>query len=334
MHPEIAMFWITVLVLGTGIGASIIRQLRNLLAGGEEIAPDEVLDAERDPARQQPVPVPEREWLDRINRYPLLLVKGGQDAGKTTFAHAVVSAAMSADKSAMLCVINPKAETQHWWSLPTVMIDDDLTYRHISATMVALSQALRARQRDAKYGRKHHPLIIVIDDLPDVARNCGADLAALVEPASTIGRTLGIRLILLSHSNRAGKTGFRGLHDVLLDAPCVALHERQAMLSHGEQTWHLDTRRVPKLARRKVDADRVWIPVPEPQERDEMVGTGIGTEGGTSDTDAVSTTIDEDALIAALVARGASANSIHKLIGGNRNDVLERVRVLRGGTGE
>jgi hypothetical protein len=329
------MFWVTVLVLGIGIGASIIRQLRNLHAPGEEISPDEVLDAELDRrARHQPVPVPEREWIPRLASMPLLFIKGGMNAGKTTFAHALVSAALTADRQAMVCIINPKAETQHWWGMQTVTIDDDLSFRHIACTLSALSQALRVRQRDAKYGRKHHPLLVVIDDLPDVARNCGADLAALVEPASTIGRTLGIRLILLSHSNRAGKTGFRGLHDVLLDAPCVALHERQAMLSHGEQTWHLDTRRVPNLARRKVDADRVWIPVPAPDEGDVEGDTGTGSGGGIADTDAVSAGIDEDALIAALVERGASANSIHKLIGGNRNEVLERVRVLRGGTNE
>lgn len=308
-----------------------------------------------DPAQATPgAPLTMRQWLDYVNaqpdRVPHLAVIGPSGSGKTTLTTAVLH-----DRAGRIVVITAK-EGDHWGGLPYVGIDDDATYTTALATFAALDREIRQRLIAAKHQRLTADwLTIVVDDFSTLVKEC-PDAATVVKLVARLGRSLRVRLVMLSDSALVKAIGLEGEGETRSNFAFLRLARGHGgSLAIEDTDIPIDTSMVDRVAKAARLDDRAWqIPRDLESELAALIGVadtsiraensasmgGIGYQyhAGIADTAAVSGGITGDtgitprdrAILAILAVRpDAGKNEIFNAVGGNRNAVHQRIDELR-----
>lgn len=245
-----------------------------------------------EPAPQAPVEAtalvaltPDTEWLPWLLEMPHAMIAGGTGAGKTTLARIALAERLRAGYSGI--VVDPKGK--EWYGLPVVGGG-----RKFSEILGVLEQvhAEMARRFEA-YGageRSFEPLVIVVDEVPDIMDACLDERRRLVDgrwsrfvrQLGSLAREVQISVILLTQSplvedigmNSAMRKNFTrvALGD---EAPILIREEREAKrraalqeLLRGQahptalyrrgEVHLLDVHAVPDLSGRTVLNARGW----------------------------------------------------------------------------
>jgi energy-coupling factor transporter ATP-binding protein EcfA2 len=291
-----------------------------------------------------------RSWSFLLNEQPdqapHVLLVGPSGAGKTTFTRALI-----AMRTGRVVVLTPKPDDD-WGGAPVITIDDDGSFTTVAHAIEALGHEVRRRlvagKRRIPVGE---PLTIICDDFPVLVSEVGKPAAALFKLVGRLGRSLRVRLIVLSQSDRVKSLGLSGEGDAAENYIHVDLARgHRAMLHYEQHVLPLDTREVLQIAMRPVPPDRWWdVPVHVPATPSDMstlersrtsdddldlrpfqaILTGIPavtSDGDTGRTGAVPPDGIDAETIKALHAAGWSMNRISsKMTRGNKQQRLERI---------
>lgn len=310
--------------------------------------PDAIAEAAKDATPEQPIGA--RAWLDYVNaqpdRVPHLAVIGPSGSGKTTLATAVLH-----DRRGQVVVLTAK-EGDHWGGLPYVGIDEDATYTTANTMFAALDAEIKRRLVETKRQRMTSDwLTIVVDDFSTLKNEC-ALAPDVVKLVARLGRSLRVRLVMLSDSALVKAIGLEGEGETRSNFAFIRLSRgHTGALEIDGADVPIDTKPVAQVAQRARLAARAWTPARADDVLAGLLDTGIGGEnaandtgiryqyqGGIPDTGAVSTGITPDTMITArdraIMAildtnPSASKNEIFGAVGGNRNHVFTRIDELR-----
>jgi hypothetical protein len=249
-----------------------------------------------------------------------LLITGSTGSSKTTFTKALLT-----HRNGKVLILTPKADDN--WSIPFVTLDERMSYTEIDNALSAIDIELKQRHLLVKSGETiSEHLTVVIDDYPIIASEC-KNASRVFKNIARLGRSLRVRLIVLSQSTRVKSINLEGEKDTLDNFLHIELtKQRRAYIEYESIKYELSTKDVLKLSQR-VSSLLVW-----------EYDTGINPHSLSSDTDtniditdtkAKNTSITDDTLILALLERGISANKIYDVLKGNRNEVMERIRQLK-----
>lgn len=298
---------------------------------------------------------PAADWLQSLNalpdRYPHILIIGPTGSGKTTFTMALL-----ASRPGRIAVLTPKPDPDDWPGVPIVTIDDDGGFSDLTRAFVALDREIKQRLVATK--NRHspgEPLTIICDDWPVLSSECGRPASDLFKLVGRLGRSLRVRLIVLSQSKQVKSLGLDGEGDALSNFARVTLTTSHSATIHLEAgSLVLDTRLVPQLAALPSVPGRWWqrsipntrvpegriladllIPAPDTRSGTEVVpghqdAVPPGSHDRVLDTSPVPADTDPEAdKIRDLAAQGWNRSQIASEIGGRRATALERIaRVL------
>lgn len=266
-------------------------------------------------------------WLNILNdqpdRYPHTLIIGPTGAGKTTFTMALLSA-----RPGRVAVLTPKPDPRDWPGVPIFTIDDDGRFSALALAFEALGADLRQRLVAAKRGAPvGEPLTIVCDDWPVLASECGRSATDLFKLVGRLGRSLRVRMVVLSQSERVKSLGLDGEGDAVTNFARVDLARgHHATLAVDGLALPLDTRLVPQLARRPADLARWWAssPAAERPTIDDGCNEGeTALQRVETPFDNVAITAAEVAKIAQLLASSSPSEAAKKLPGYNGRNYQE-----------
>lgn len=205
----------------------------------------------------QGAPLTMRQWLDYVNaqpdRVPHLAVIGPSGSGKTTTTTVVLN-----DRPGQIVIITAK-EGDHWGGLPYIGIDDDATYTTARATFAQLDAEVKRRLVAAKHNRLTADwMTIVLDDFSTLVKECpiAADVVKLV---ARLGRSLHVRLIMLSDSALVKAIGLEGEGETRSNFAFVRLARGHAgTLEIDGERVPIDTSQVDAIAKRVQLSARAW----------------------------------------------------------------------------
>lgn len=210
------------------------------------------------PRKPQAAPAPQAaaagplrpaEWLRTLNgepdRAPHSLIIGPSGAGKTTLAAAVLG-----KRGGATVVLSPKVNAGNWRGAETITLDDEGSYAPLAAALGALEREKRRRIVALRRGEALKPLTVVLDETPELVANV-PDTGPFVVSMASIGRELGMRLVLLSTSERVGALGIKGRGDTLANFVRVDLdRDRRATLNDGVREYPIELGNVTQGAER------------------------------------------------------------------------------------
>ena len=261
-----------------------------------------------------------------------LLIIGPTGSGKTTFTRAVL-----AGRAGWVLIITPKPDDD--WGAPVVTIDDDGTLGTAEAAFASVATELRRRLAASKRQQlTDQPLTIVCDDYPVLASECPS-AAGVFKLVGRLGRSLRVRLIVLSQSERVKSLGLDGEGDAVANFMTVRLtRQHEATVDTGVNTLRLDTSEVRDTARRASIAGRLWQPLGVDGFPTRADGPDRRTDGQTSapigaDLAPIAPSVcpgDKPALVAQLVAWGWSTSQIREALKGDNAAIGSLVKAARG----
>ncbi|GAB4185406.1 MAG: hypothetical protein Fur005_47840 [Roseiflexaceae bacterium] len=249
-------------------------------------------------------------------------------------------------RQGQVVVLTPKPDDD-WGSLSAITIDDDGSFTSIARAIDLLTHEVRRRLVAGKQRLPiGEPLTIICDDFPVLVSEVGKPAAGLFKLVGWLGRSLRVRLIVLSQSDRVKSLGLSGEGDAAENYLHVELARgHRATLHLEEHLFPLDTQEVVALARHPIDPSRAWdvssLLVPPPANDD---GTGdehadlrpfqaalTGLPPVTGERETSRTTLAppdgfDAETIQTLHAAGWSMNRIAaKMTRGNKQQRLERI---------
>lgn len=248
---------VTFLVGGIVIIFFLKDQAAKLFRAADERPAVEPLTAETIAAATPEQPLPVRAWLDYVNRQPdrvpHVAIIGPSGAGKTTTATAIL-----ADRPGGIVVLTAK-EGDDWGGLPYVGIDDDATYTTAVDTFDALSTEVKQRLLAVKQQRMTADwLTIVVDDFSTLVKEApsAADVVKLV---ARLGRSLRVRLVMLSDSALVKAIGLEGEGETRSNFAFIRLRRGHAGTLEVEGgDVPIDTAMLDRFARSARLAARSW----------------------------------------------------------------------------
>lgn len=316
---------------------------KNGSAGSMSALPLSVVKESSESEELQVRPLSITEWLDIVNNKPddapHALIVGNTGSGKTWLAQA-----LAASRDGQVIILDPKWKPGKWGGAPAISIDDDLSYAAIEQACSDVLDELKQRQVALKSGTDlFTPLTVIVEELPTVLDECPT-APQLFKRLGQLGRELRIRVIGLSQSDRVKTLKLEGEGDARSNYTFIRLGEHAMKVAPAAATMHraaalewrgkhllIDTSKVPTLVQQPIASSR-WYQGNSLQENRHH--TGINTDNDTTGiTDMKAEYRDTDGIIeelAKLPSDTMSANQIFKIVGGNRNAVLAKVRAIRG----
>jgi len=157
-----------------------------------------------------------------------------------------------------------------------VTVDVEGDFRPLRAAGKAVLRESLRRNTEGRRGNLDWPSLTVVIDEFFVSLAEVEELGRLLKLISSVGRSLRIRLVLMSQSNRVKSTGLEGLGDlrenlttVLLgrwatdELPDAARHaispKKAGVIFDGAEPVIINTRNVPSIAERPIRA-QIWQP--------------------------------------------------------------------------
>lgn len=180
---------------------------------------------------------------EEVDDRPHVLIVGNSGAGKTVLAQLLIGT-----RPGKVVILDPKRpkgwEGPKWGGLPYVSRDKE------TASYKPMVEALRAvvKEMDRRYrtqdeaSEPFEQLTVVLDEAKNSVEEC-EELAEQYRKIVSIGREVGIRLILISTTDRAGKLGFSGEADSMDSLAWVRLGNFARDVLGEEEADRLGTRR-------------------------------------------------------------------------------------------
>ena len=294
--------------------------------------------------------IPAGVWIryvsDNPQVSPHLLLAGPSGSGKTTLATSLLAA-----RPGQVLIITGKTGDA-WGGLPSVEIDDDGSYRTAEATFKALDAEVKRRLVASKRGALTSQwLTVCLDDYAELRSECPAADSPF-RTIARLGRSLRVRLIVLSDSDQVkslgleGEGAMRGNFVVLrlrrghagtiqperTDAPiAIAIPHHQVKLD-ADRAWRSDDAELARL----FGLDSVAAGGAENEEiaplRYATLRYATTTTNGVPMRDSGTTPPDDDeaAMIRGLLAAGHSRNQVAKLLGGSMTTAYKRIHRATG----
>ena len=211
-------------------------------------------------------------WVTCVNatpeQAPHLVVAGPTGTGKTTLVTGLLHT-----RPGQIVIITAKTGDA-WGGLPAVVIDDDGSFTTAAAVFAALLVDVKRRLVATKHQRDPGPwLTVVLDDYPALRDACAAADETFILIAR-LGRSLRVRLIVLSYSGLVKELGLEGKGESRDHFVWIRLdRQRRASLVWDEESHSLDTALVVAMAQRPLDVSRVWIAPTAPTTASERATT-------------------------------------------------------------
>ena len=159
-----------------------------------------------------------------IDDNPMILIVGNSGTGKTVLAQLLVGTRPG--KVVVLDQKRPKGwEGPKWGGLPYVSRDSDGGFSSMEKALAAVVEEMNSRyQRQETATAPFQQLTVVFDEAKNTLEEA-PELANYYRRIVSIGREVGVRLILISTTDRARKLGFDGEADSLDSFTWVRLGE-------------------------------------------------------------------------------------------------------------
>lgn len=162
-------------------------------------------------ASQAPAPLSAYQLFEQLQRSLHLLIVGASDDGKTTTAQAVLAGRIAAGEQ--IVILDPHATPATWSELPAQGAGAD--YATLGEAMRGLLAEMAGRYAARAQGCEDFAaLTIFVDEWPAISRECGAQASEFMMKVSQEGRKVGMRLVILSQSDRVASLGIKGAGDV------------------------------------------------------------------------------------------------------------------------
>lgn len=248
------------------LGVSVVSRLvrgKSLGIFGAGRSSEEAQDAgDTLTAPEEGQAIPAREWIRYVSENPQgaphLLLAGPSGSGKTTLATSLLAA-----RPGQVLIITGKTGDA-WGGLPAVEIDDDGSYRTAEATFTALDAEVKRRLVAAKRGTLTSAwLTVCLDDYAELRSECPAADSPF-RTIARLGRSLRVRLIVLSDSDQVKSLGLEGEGAMRGNFVVLRLRRGHAGTIQPERTDAPIAIAIPHH-QVKLDADRAW-PVPASDE--------------------------------------------------------------------
>lgn len=150
--------------------------------------------------------------LQKLSQAVHVLIVGPTNAGKSTAANGLLVDRVKAKES--IIILDPHAAPNDWHSIKTVGFGRD--YESIESTMTALldemTRRYELRSKDMDY--KAEPMTIFIDEWPAIQSHCQKIAPQFMCEMAQEGRKVGMRLVILTQSDRVESLGLSGKGDV------------------------------------------------------------------------------------------------------------------------
>jgi hypothetical protein len=262
---------------GLVIGSMVWRRVRPAVTKAQASATAQIGAAQEFTQATPEAPVAMRAWLDYVNaqpdRVPHVAVIGPSGAGKTTLTTALLG-----DRQGQIVVLTAK-EGDAWGGLPYIGIDLDATYTTANETFNALEAEIKRRLVAVKQQRMTSDwLTIVVDDFSTLQKECPV-AANVVKLVARLGRSLRVRLVMLSDSALVKALGLEGEGETRGNFAFLRLQRgHKGTIEVEGKELPIDTSMVHQIAGRANLAPRAWRqPRDEASEMADLLGLSEAT---------------------------------------------------------
>lgn len=169
-------------------------------------------------------------------------------------------------------IITAKPDEHQWGGLPFVTIDDDGGFseaeKWFGYILAEINTRLVKAKRRVDVG---NVLTVVLDDFTRLRTKC-ASAGEVIELLGDQGRSIRIRLILITRSKLVEALGIKGQGDWRDNLVFITLdRQRRAYLEWDNRTFEIDTSTVYKLSQQRISQVRAWEPPAATDEADKLL---------------------------------------------------------------